>query len=553
MAASRRVERQGCFTGMMSCVCQCLSGKGSVLAKSRLAFKSSVAAGKLPDLDDACCVVAARGGALTRRSVTVIVKLLPVVARILVDHFLCSCCRRPWRAAENTRRLRLALEALGPAFVKLGQACAAREDILSDEVAAELRKLCDKVAPFASDLARRLLAQELGSSAPGVPEKPVAAASLGQVYCVSVDGCDYALKVQRPDLTEALALDVVILRRIAKIVRRVVSWFCVASVDVAKVVDGWALTMWHELDYKREAEASEIMRKSFLDKLPTLEIPEVCWRFTSTRVLATRWVHGKQVSRKIQGVVTQEHIRTGVEAFASMILDLGIVHADPHAGNMLVTVPEGKLCLLDFGMVIQVPLSHRKAWAKCFVSMVREDYLATLRSLEDIGFFPQGYNPAEILPIMSVLWKQLVTCGSDIKKRQVAVRECYGEILTLVRRFDFDLPDYYVALARALITLEGIAISADCEFDIFKACFPVALRAIMSSSTPVCEGTRLAVAQAAFGAFARFCTQRAVGAMRKAGTAAASAYRKQAVLVTLGAASLGAFIFVHASAKSVTG
>eukprot|EP00927_Polykrikos_kofoidii_P041316 TRINITY_DN35228_c0_g1_i1.p1 TRINITY_DN35228_c0_g1~~TRINITY_DN35228_c0_g1_i1.p1 ORF type:complete len:555 (+),score=74.61 TRINITY_DN35228_c0_g1_i1:92-1756(+) len=539
-----RSRNEGNFLfAKLSTLASRLCGSGSA-TKPSLAFKAALDAGELPDLDDACSVVTARRGVLFCRCAVVARRLLPLILRVLGDHFCCSCLRRPWRAVENTRRVRLALEALGPAFVKLGQACAAREDILNDEVAAELRKLCDKVSPFPVRLARSLLLRELGSAAPAIPETPVAAASLGQVYRISLDGCEFALKVQRPDLIEVLALDVVILRRITKLVRRLASWFIVASVDLVKVVDGWALTMWHELDYKREAGASELMRKTFLEKLPRLEIPEVCWRLTSSRVLCTRWVDGKQVSEKARGVVTQEHIQVGVEAFATMILDLGLVHADPHAGNMLVTVPGGKLCLLDFGMVIRVPLSHRVAWAQCLVSMVCGDYPATLKSLQHIGFFPRGCNEAELLPVMSVLWKQLVSCGSDIKKRQVAVRECYSEILTLVRRFDFDLPDYYVALARALITLEGIALAANCEFDIFKATYPVAMRAVMASNPVACHGRQLLMSSASMPAVLSIVSRVGVtGAVGAICPSNGRSWLTRAVMVAFMAITLGVLIF----------
>merc|ERR1712139_736071 len=104
------------------------------------------------------------------------------------------------------------------------------------------------------------------------------------------------------------------------------------------------------------------------------------------------------------------------------------------------------------------------------------DHERTLDNLIDIGFFPRDCPRHEILQVMPKIWTELVDCGSDIKKRKVAVQECLGEILTMVREFEFDLPDYYLALARAMITLEGIAIAADVDFDIFKAAMPPVLR-----------------------------------------------------------------------------
>lgn len=403
-------------------------------------------------------------------------QLAPVLARIAVDNLRSG---GPKYALANTRRLRLALQALGPAFVKLGQAMATREDVLSAEVAAELRKLCDQVAPFDDDEAWSLVQAQLGKEAPRTLGIRVAAASLGQVYRLTIGKIEYAMKVQRPGLTRALAMDVVILTGIAKFLRFVVRRVMVSGVDPVQVVDDWAQTLWNELDYNMEARCMDDMR-SALANIRGLLIPRVCHRLTSLRVLTTEWINGEKITENPK-CVNSNHISIGVETFAAMILSVGVVHADPHPGNLIIS-GEREVCLLDFGMVCQVPPAHRKAWAQCIVHLVQRDHEAVLDDLILIGFFPRDCPRGVIMPVMSKIWTQLVECGSDIKKRKEAVQMLYAEILTLVRRFEFGLPDYYVALVRALVTLEGIALAADCDFDIFKAVFPCALRFLAESS-----------------------------------------------------------------------
>lgn len=434
---------------------------------------------QLPELDDACKSVKAScwSFTLTCRRRQVLAKLLPAFAHCAVD--LCRP-RGPKYAVANTRRLRLSLEALGPAFVKLGQAAASREDVLSDEVAAELRKLCDQVPPFPSEDALCLIRQELGNRAPSNIGEVVAAASLGQVYRVTVAGKDYAMKVQRPGLAKALAIDVVILKDLAKFMRFFVRLFCETGVDPVKVVQDWAETLWNELDYNLEARSSESTRHALCGSIKGLVIPTVCWDLTSLHILTSEWIEGEKVTDQPR-CVTKTHIGIGVETFAAMILDIGLVHADPHAGNMII-IDSDNVCLLDFGMVINVPAFHRKAWAKMIVHMVRRDHNAVLDDLVEIGFFPRDCSREQLLPVMSKIWDQLVECGSDIHKRKVAVRLLWGELLIFVRKFKFGLPDYYVALGRALVTLEGIALAADCNFDIFQVLFPVALRYLSSQS-----------------------------------------------------------------------
>lgn len=433
---------------------------------------------ELADLSVACRAASSQRCALARRVVVVTKWLLPVVARCTVD-----LMRKggPKYAVANARRLKKCLEALGPAFVKLGQALAAREDLLSDDVVAELRALCDQVEAFPHEQAQRLVENELSYKAPDLPRNPVAAASLGQVYRIEVDGKYYALKVQRPGLAKALAIDVVILKGIAKVLRCLVKMCCVTRLDPEQVMEDWAKTLWQELDYRKEAESQEHCRTHICPRVKGLVVPQVNWQLTSLRVLATEWIDGCKITQDPRAISTR-HIKIGVDTYASMIIEHGLVHADPHAGNMLIT-QGGDLCLLDYGMVIKVPKEHRKAWASAIVHLVRGNYPEVLESLTVIGIFPRDCAKEVVLPVMSKLWKELVLCGSSTQKRKTAVRTCYSEIMTLVRKFKFDLPDYYVALARALLTLEGIALSADCDFDIFQAAFPVALRALRSAAT----------------------------------------------------------------------
>jgi len=212
------------------------------------------------------------------------------------------------------------------------------------------------------------------------------------------------------------------------------------------------------------------------------------WGMTSHRVLGTEWIYGIKVT-EVPSAIKRRHIAVGVETYAAMILDLGLVHADPHPGNLLITPSGDGVCLLDFGMVIEVPPSHRWAWANCLVNLVRCDYNKVLDNLIDIGFFPEDCPRDVLMPVMSRLWAELVKCGSSTQKRKQVVRTCFDELRTLATKFEFNLPDYYLALVRALLTLEGIALAADCEFDIFQATFPVAVRALASAPSQAGGGS----------------------------------------------------------------
>jgi aarF domain-containing kinase len=264
-----------------------------------------------------------------------------------------------------------------------------------------------------------------------------------------------------------------------------------------------------------------------------LVIPQVYWPLSSLRVLTTEWIHGARITSEF-GALQARHITIGVEAFATMVLDIGMVHADPHAGNVLITIPGNDVCLLDFGMVVQVPPDHRLAWAKCLYTLIRRDHNATLQHLMDLGFFPPDCPRERILAVMPAIWNELVACGSDIEKRKQAMQKCSREILTFVREFEFALPDYYLALGRAMLTLEGIAIAADMEFDIFKAAAPMVIRylAKQGKAETAQLGRRIA---STFSAGAGTCRRR----LKAANKVSPNVALQSALLVTMVGAGLG--------------
>jgi aarF domain-containing kinase len=263
------------------------------------------------------------------------------------------------------------------------------------------------------------------------------------------------------------------------------------------------------------------------------------------RVLTTEWINGAKLTSDAPSL-KPEHVAIGVDAFATMVLDIGMVHADPHAGNFLIT-PDNEIALLDFGMVVEVPASHRLAWARCLYSLIRGDHNGTLDSLIEVGMFPADCPRGRVLEIMPKIWTELVAAGSDIKKRKVALKECFNELFVFVREFEFDLPDYYLALGRAVLTLEGIALAADMEFDIFKEALPMVVR-FLASQTKV-KTSELArkvshkMAMSAIG-----CTKRLKGSVTKASSLDASRY---ALLAACGSFGLGTVLVTQAHGQTL--
>lgn len=254
--------------------------------------------------------------------------------------------------------LREMLVELGPTFIKFGQMLSIRPDLLPAAVLLELQKLCDAVPAFPTTLAIDLIEKELGSGAverlyEGLDRntEPVAAASLGQVYCVRLrehgkkegTGALVALKVQRPDMVAAVSLDLHLLRRYMHTVEFVKSSLMWCGALAARkqfdieLLDTFASASFLELDYQHEAANQQRFIRELQQRgmSSTIRVPLVHNKLTTRRVLTTEWIHGKQLAQSSPATI-RRLVPSGVKVFLVQLLDMGFFHSDPHPGNLLV-------------------------------------------------------------------------------------------------------------------------------------------------------------------------------------------------------------------------
>ncbi|MGA0116645.1 MAG: AarF/UbiB family protein, partial [Burkholderiales bacterium] len=263
-----------------------------------------------------------------------------------------------WRDLDAPRavRLRLALEALGPIFVKFGQVLSTRRDLIPVDIADELAKLQDQVPPFPGADVKRILATAYGKPADEVfaqfdPE-PIASASVAQVHIALLhDGTEVAVKVLRPGITNVIANDVALLDAGAVLLELL--WSDGKRLKPREVVAEFARHLEDELDLMREAANASQLRRNFLDS-PLLAVPEVHWEYCSSQVMVMQRMRGTPVSAvdelRAQGVDIPKLARAGVEIFFTQVFRDGFFHADMHPGNILVT-HEGQYVALDFGIM----------------------------------------------------------------------------------------------------------------------------------------------------------------------------------------------------------
>lgn len=379
--------------------------------------------------------------------------------------------------------LKAVLTDLGPSFVKLGQVLSSRVDLLPREYIAELRCLTDRVPPFPTEVAREILREDLPFSAEAqvlirlLPSAPVASASIGQVYRVvgaggeGADGTisDLAVKVQRPGVREQICLDLLILRSLAPWAALILQ----PNTDLLALVDEYGERFVDELDYCREAEAAENFQTAVNKAgLESVFSPQPLHSLTRGRVLVTNWVDGERIDVG-QSSESMRLIGIALIAYLFMLLETGSLHADPHPGNLLRTT-DGRLCILDWGLVTKVDPQKQRAIITYIVHLLAEDYAAVPQDLVRLGFIAErGVRAMEddaAVRAIAAIFRSLASGGAarrrvgDILPDVQEVRRRYGNI--------GQIPAYFAYILRAFSVLEGIGLEQNPEYSIAAACYP---------------------------------------------------------------------------------
>ncbi|CEM28594.1 unnamed protein product [Vitrella brassicaformis CCMP3155] len=404
--------------------------------------------------------------------------------------------------AMRAVQLREMVADLGPAFIKVAQGLSVRPDILPSLYVNEFQQFQDRVRPFPSDLAIAILEKNLG----GPIEQfftdrkafraPVAAASLGQVYKAEwrlPNGRtkQVAVKVQRPDLLSRCSLDLFVIRRGLEVTMRIVPGLKKKAGSIIGVVDNAGKRFIDELDYKREAANQERFR-SFVQGNALLGgsivVPEV---YNATQhVLVSEWIDGSKFSDlKEEAKDPQKRassmllVKALVNCYLVQLLETGFLHADPHPGNFLRT-PDGRLCMLDFGLVTEIEEDQRLALVEYVAHLSAKDYNATLGDLCRLGFIPKEVyeDPQmrdDVLPLVSHLVETFHEGGTE----SMNIESMGRELEQLTKQYTMRVPDYFGLILRAFGTLEGLGLTVDDTFQITEECMPYLAKRLLSDNT----------------------------------------------------------------------
>lgn len=424
----------------------------------------------------------ARPSAALARLAEVTTAFIPLILRVAIDAQRGVLQRNTrQRAAE----LRAVLSRLGPTFVKLGQALSVRPDIIGPEAMGELRALCDAVPSFSNKIAFQMMEEQLGRPVvemyDEISERPIAAASLGQVYKARLraTGEYVAVKVQRPDMLRKVSLDLYCMKRVAKFATKIQETFTAAQTDYVSLLLQWAKGTYKELDYENEAANSRKFAHLIHKRLPDVYVPKVYDEYTSRKVLTMEWIEGTKLAdckpEEINALVSK-----GVECFLYQLLSAGFFHADPHQGN-LMRLANGQLCVIDFGLMAVIEKQEMDAMVSAIVHLANRDWPRVVEDFINLKFLPRDVDTSKVTPVLGAILDQALEGGGA---KSINFQTLSDELASVTFDFPFSIPPAFALLLRALSVLEGIALVGDPEFKLIMESFPFVSKLVMSDRSP---------------------------------------------------------------------
>lgn len=370
-------------------------------------------------------------------------------------------------------RIRMALEDLGPTFVKLGQILSTRPDLVPVSLIHELSKLQDDVPPFPASQVTAIIESELSMSVADVFERfdtiPYAAASIGQVHRARFKtGEEVIVKVQRPNIKQMIEVDLEILLHLATLVERhIEDWEIYRP---TRIVEEFARVIEKEIDYTVEASYAERFARQFIGN-HTIYVPRIFREFSTQRILTMEYVTGikaSDIDRLDGGGYDRKIIADrGADLLLQQVFTYGFFHADPHPGNILI-LPDNVICYLDFGMMGWVDRQSREDIADMVYALVERNESgvvdALLRIVEGEEEPDRRALEADISNFMELyLYKSL---------KDIRIEAILQQLLDLITHYRLILPFDRFLMIKALSTTEGLGLMLDPDFDMTKKAAP---------------------------------------------------------------------------------
>jgi predicted unusual protein kinase regulating ubiquinone biosynthesis (AarF/ABC1/UbiB family) len=408
-------------------------------------------------------------------------KGLLIAFRILISYRLASVIGVFLSREQKSTRLRAlhrknaallrekALEMKG-VMIKVGQFLSSRKDFLPDEYIEELSELQDQVPPHDFGEIRQRIIDELGSAPEEIfsefDKEPLAAASLGQVHrAVLKDGREAAVKVQYPGIEKIIETDIKMFEVLINLMRGRMGW-----INLRVLHDEFSKIVRAELDYNQEGRNAERFRLNFSEDTRVV-IPRVYWEFSRGKVLTLEFVGGVKISEceviKSSGMDCRKLVNLLAETYAKMIFVHGFFHCDPHPGNIFAG--EGPtIVFVDFGMVQAITDSTRRNLRRYAKAIVENDTSGIIEALEKMGFLIEGADYGAIADVtQDLIDKYRYSTPEELKSLTV---DDIGDEINNIRGVidNFQVPNYFILLARTIGMLNGMAYRLNPEANIIE-------------------------------------------------------------------------------------
>lgn len=381
-----------------------------------------------------------------------------------------------WRkksTGERGVRIRLALEELGPIFIKLGQAISTRKDLLPEDISVELRKLQDDCPPFDEQHSIQIIEQGLKKTIEeafaSFDPIPMASASIAQVHTATLyDGTDVVVKVVRPDIKPVIEQDISIMRSLAELLEAAIKDS--KRLHPVEVVEEFEKTILEELDMMREASNAAQLRRNF-DNSDLLYVPEIYWAHTNDSVMTMERIYGTRISEideiQQQGIDLTDLSAMGVTIFFTQVFKHNFFHADMHPGNIFV-LADGRYAAIDFGIMGTLTPEDQRYLAENFLAFFNRDYLRVAELHIESNWVPKTTRVNElesaIRSVCEPIW--------DRPLKEISFGLFLLRLFQTARRFGMEVQPQLVLLQKTLLNIEGLGRQLDDELDLWDTAKP---------------------------------------------------------------------------------
>lgn len=388
--------------------------------------------------------------------------------------------------------LRLAVEELGPTFIKVGHILSTRPDLIPLPYISELAKLQDTVPPAPWEQVRELIEAEFQKPLSEVflsfDTEALAAASLGQVYQAELpDDQEVVVKVQRPGIERIVETDLEILVDMARLVQQHTALG--DRQDLVEIAEDFGATMWDELDYRQEGRNADRFRLNFATE-PALYVPKVYWDYSTRRVLTLERIRGIKIDDieaiDAAGIDRHQLATNSARIIIKEVLEDGFFHGDPHPGNFFV-LEDGRIAAMDFGLVGYLDEGARRELVRMFIVAIQMDTEEIVDQLIDMRAVPRTVDRRRLRTDLH----RLLAKYRGTPLAHLRVQEVVRDVQPVAFRYRLRLPPEYWLLAKTLVMMEGMGLKLAPDFDMFAVAEPYVRRFVLRMALPQAWGKTL--------------------------------------------------------------